>query len=428
MPGPYGISTAGTFDIGKAYIIVSLGSTDWNTAANTVLKNYKVGDVFTAVTAGAGTGTARRIVNDSLGRIDGKLLADNLLRHGIDLSVDTDLLYLAVSNSRIGIKTTPPLYTLDIQSLVKSTDIIVVTQAAIGNLRLNAPDTISTAVGGIDVYINGSGVIFHDRVQTDNLILNDNFISSSSNSNIVFDPNGTGTVELKADTAITGDLTVSGNISITGDLSKQGNLILGDDVIDGEGNVPENDLVDFNAPFSQDLVPGADNAFDLGGSLGDSTAGRWRSASIPDWTNITTIIPNNAVVSDQIFFNGSTSSITALQSNDDISLDPATGIGFVEATRWQNASITNLSSTALTVTSTGIGYYVFAGVNGIVIPAGNNATRPISPEVADTRWNTEEGYLECFDGSIYIIATGPGIAVIEPIMEELGTVFTLILG
>jgi hypothetical protein len=165
---------------------------------------------------------------------------------------------------------------------------------------------------------------------TDYLLFDDNKISSFNNNNIVFDPNGSGQVLINANTEVTGDLAVSGNISVSGNLSKQGNLILGDDVIDGEGLVPENDLVDFNAPFSQDLVPGSDNAFDLGGSLGDSTAGRWRSATIPDNTNITTVRPSNALISDQILINGTTNSITAVQSNENLVLNPDTGFFRIE--------------------------------------------------------------------------------------------------
>ena len=41
----------------------------------------------------------------AVGRISGPLLKSNLLRNGVDLAFETDLLYLDVSNSRVGIKT-----------------------------------------------------------------------------------------------------------------------------------------------------------------------------------------------------------------------------------------------------------------------------------------------------------------------------------
>jgi hypothetical protein len=163
-----------------------------------------------------------------LGRIGGQVLTDNLLRAGVDLAFETNLLYLDVTNQQIGIRDSTPIYTLDVNNNIYANEFTVVTQLAPGNLRFNAPNTISTSVGGIDVYINGNGDIFHDRLTTANLILDGNLISSSSNSNIVFDPNGSGTVELKANANITGDLAVSGNININGNLSGQSTLTFGD--------------------------------------------------------------------------------------------------------------------------------------------------------------------------------------------------------
>ena len=50
----------------------------------------------------------------AVGRITGPLLAKNLLRDGVDLAFETDLLYLDVNTGRIGIKTSSPQYTLDV--------------------------------------------------------------------------------------------------------------------------------------------------------------------------------------------------------------------------------------------------------------------------------------------------------------------------
>lgn len=369
-----------------------------------------------------------------IGRIGGQVLTDNLLRAGVDLAFETDLLYLDVTNRRIGVEDNTPSYDLDVNNNLRTTDLIVDTQAAIQNLRINAPSTISTSVGGIDVFINGGGELFHDRMisrsaSTDYLLFDDNKISSFNNNNIVFDPNGSGQILINATTEVTGDLAVSGNISVSGNLSKQGNLILGDDVIDGEGLVPENDIVDFNAPFSQDLIPGADNAFDMGGSLGDSTAGRWRSATIPDNTNITTVRPSNALISEQMLINGTTNSITAVQSNENLVLNPDTGITVIEQTQWQDDDITNLLNTPLTFAGTGIGYLRLMGDNAFAVPAGTDAERNPSPEIGDTRWNTDQQYLECFDGTLYQVSIGGGGGTISVSdMDDFSNVYVLMLG
>ncbi len=65
----------------------------------------------------------------------------------------------------------------------------------------------------------------------------------------------------------------------------------------------------------------------------------------------------------------------------------------------------------------------------MVIPAGNDSERRASPDVGETRWNTDQGYLECFDGSVWspsIGAGGAGLTVSG--MEDLGHIYTIILG
>jgi hypothetical protein len=361
-----------------------------------------------------------------LGRIGGQVLTDNLLRAGVDLAFETDLLYLDVTNNRIGIKDSTPIYDLDVNSNIRTNDLTVTTQAALGNLRLNTPDTISTSVGGIDVFINGGGELFHDRLITDNLIFDDNKISSSADSNIVLDPNGSGTVELGANTNITGDLAVTGNITMSGNLIGLGTLTLGDETID---------TVTVNTDFTQSIIPGDDVTFAMGADAGDSSPRRWAEVHSPDWTNITSgawpgsgIVPLSVVISSQMTLDGVLNKISAIQSNDDLILDPDTGITRIENTQWQLNDIINLSNTALTVAGTGIGYYLFAGTNGMVVPAGTTAERRVSPEIGETRWNTDEQYLECYDGAVWAVSTGGGIEVTLEIMEDLGHAYTLMLG
>ena len=631
-----------------------------------------------------------------LGRIGGQVLTDNLLRAGVDLAFETDLLYLDVTNNRIGIRDSTPIYDLDVNSNIRTNELTVTNQAALGNLRINIPNTISTSVGGIAVFINGGGEIFHDRVTTNNLVFDGNLISSISNSNIVLDPNGSGTVQLLSDTNITGDLAVSGNISMSGNLTGLGTLTFGDQTLD---------TVTINTDFTQSIIPGDDITYAMGADAGDSSQRRWAEIHAPQWQYITTgawpgsgIVPLSATISDQLTLDGIINKISAAQSNDDVILSSATGILRIEsvqidsgskvaygangyalepdgfggvqpkdasgfsfnndgtriiiltstarvvsyplsvaydittigdetsyteknliglggltgtqslgpmyfkpdgtrfyvggrrsasnaavyqydlsspwdittatysgqqqtllatttkhrpwlspdgtklvvgigasfiasfayyelATPWNIAgsitfsstytltagpnsrhfafssdgftiytidafdkfntislpsafrptsgrlirtgplvnftgfftrdlkiyngdfyaanafygllelvitsdpgNITNLLNTPLTIGSTGTGYYLFAGTNAMVVPTGSNANRRLSPEVGETRWNTDEQYLECYDGTVWVVSTGGGIEVTVEIMEDLGHVYTLMLG
>ena len=361
-----------------------------------------------------------------LGRIGGQVLTDNLLRAGVDLAFETDLLYLDVTNNRIGIKDATPIYDLDVNSNIRTNNLTVTTQAALGNLRINAPNTVTTSVGGIDVYINGGGDIFHDRLTTNNLIIDGNQISSISNSNIVLDPNGSGTVELLANTDIVGDLAVSGNITLPGNLTSLGTIIIGDSPID---------TVTISPDFTQSIIPGDDVTYALGADAGDSSPRRWTEIHAPQWQGISTgawpgsgLVSPFITVSSQLTLDGITNKISAIQSNEDVFLNPFTGITDIENTKWQINTITNLGNTALTLASTGTGYYLFAGTNGMVVPNGSDAERRVAPEVGETRWNTDQDYLECYDGSVWAVSTGGGISVTVELAEDLGHAYTLMLG
>jgi hypothetical protein len=77
--------------------------------------------------------------------------------------------------------------------------------------------------------------------------------------------------------------------------------------------------------------------------------------------------------------------------------------------------------------STGTGYYQINDTSAMLIPTGTDGQRPYS-EVGETRWNSDRGYLECYDGNIYLIATGGGAVVSEGLMEEFGDLYALMLG
>lgn len=352
-----------------------------------------------------------------LGRIGGQVLTDNLLRAGVDLAFNNNLLFLDVTNKRIGIKTGTPIYDLDVRTNIHTTDLTVDNLASIGNLKISAPNTFSTSVGGIHVYISGNE-IWHDRLTTANLVVDGNKISSVSNSNIVLDPNGSGTVELLSDTYVTGDVSVTGNIRMSGDLKALGTLTIGDNTFD---------TVTVNTDFTQDVVLGDNELYTLG-----TPTKRWDKVYQSDWTVIGTagsgIITKTVTVSDQVKINGLTSTLTALQSNDDIMFNPDSGVTRLENISFEVDNISNLLNSPLLLQPTGLGYVEIDGDNGFVIPYGTNAERPITAELGETRWNTEEGYLECFDGNIWTISTGGGIEVTQELMYDIGNIWTLVLG
>lgn len=356
------------------------------------------------------------------------MLKDDLLRDNVDLSFETDLLYLDVVGRKVGVNLDVPVYDLDVNGTLRTTDLIVDNQANLDNLIINGPTaTFTTSTGPINVRAAGHDpVIFHDRLTTAGLELNDNFIYSFSNQNIVLDPNGSGQINLLATTNVAGDLNITGNIVVNGNLSSARNIIIGDEPY--HPTTGTGDTVTIAPDFTQDIIPGDDLSYDLGGSGDDSVPRRWAELWAPDWTNIVNPIADSILISEQTLIDGTIAKISTVQSNEDILINPDSGISYIESVKWEGNDITNLLNTPITFSSTGIGYYTIGGDNGFVVPSGDSSERPASPEVGATRWNTDEDYLEVYDGTTWVVSTGSGVEITVGIMEDLTNVYSLILG
>lgn len=77
-------------------------------------------------------------------RIPGELLQSNLTRQGVDLAFETNLLYLDVTNNRIGIGTSAPGYKLDVSGSARFTGDLIVegTTTTIDSQNLQVEDNI----------------------------------------------------------------------------------------------------------------------------------------------------------------------------------------------------------------------------------------------------------------------------------------------
>jgi hypothetical protein len=317
-----------------------------------------------------------------------------------------------------------PVYDLDVNDNIKTRFGSVTNQANLDNLTFNASGVIGSTTGPIEIKTTTlTSIIAYDKILSDYLVFDGNVISSVSNNNIRLDPNGTGRVWFEADTRISGNLQVQGtsrgNITVNGNLSSASNIIVGDTPLDTVTVAPD---------FTQSIIPGIDLTYNLGQQANDSSPRRWSELRAQDLSTVITNRPNAVKVSDQLWLDGTINKISGLQSNEDVELLPDTGITFIESTKWQDNTITNLINTPITFANTGIGYVRFMGDNAFILPVGTDAERRASPEVGETRWNTDEGYLECFDGAVWAVSTGGGIDVTTEIMEDLGHAYTLMLG
>ena len=359
-----------------------------------------------------------------LGRISGPLLDANLNRLGVDLTfrnytADDDLLYLDVTNNRIGINKQPANRRVEIDGITHTTNLISTTSADIATITATT-NTFSTDISStIIVRPNQvNPLVTFDNMRAGDIDFKDNIISNYAvNGSIELNPNGTGIIDIYANTTVNGNITVTGNTQINGNLTEATNIIVGDSILDTVIIAPD---------FTQSIIPGDDITYDLGTNIK-----RWRQVHVHQNLDIDSLTFNDVTVGLQLEIESGLPSIRTLQSNDDVILNSNTGNINIERIKFNGNDITNLDATALTLTSTGIGYVRFMDTNALIIPAGTNVQRPASSEVGDTRWNTNnpaDNYLECFDGSNWIISTGPGGSVSTVENYDLANAYILILG
>lgn len=186
----------------------------------------------------------------AVGRISGPLLKQNLLRDGVDLAFETDLLYLDVINGRVGIKTTAPSNELQVVGTTRSTNLEVQTQADIATFSI-AGNTISSTNGTISLEPSGANaVVYQAKMKTGNLQLSTNLIETlGTNTDLNIQTTGTGEVNINANVLVNGDLHATGTITA------DGNLTLGD---------TDTDSIDFNADIASNIIPNTTNFYDLG--------------------------------------------------------------------------------------------------------------------------------------------------------------------
>ena len=95
----------------------------------------------------------------------------------------------------------------------------------------------------------------------------------------------------------------------------------------------------------------------------------------------------------------------------------------------QTSSITNIVNNAVTeIRSTGAGYVKFADTVGLRIPVGTDSQRPTGIPIGATRYNTDQSYLEIWDGTDWVTAAGGGPTVSSLVMEDLSDTYALIFG
>ncbi len=130
---------------------------------------------------------------------------------------------------------------------------------------------------------------------------------------------------------------------------------------------------------------------------------------------------------DDINFNTNVLSTTTTDTN--LLLNPnGTGKITIDTLTFDGQNITWPVDTGLVFQPSGYGYDKVSGTHAMVIPFGNNSNRWPTPEIGDTRWNTDSETLETFTGSSYTQSAGTGGTLTDDEMNDLALQYTIILG
>ena len=194
----------------------------------------------------------------AVGRITGPLLKANLLRDGVNLAFETDLLYLNVIDGKVGINTTPSAlspYDLGINGTTRTTDLEVTNQADIAEFTILG-NTISSINSTINLEPAGANaVVYQGKIVTGDLQISTNVIEvTASDTDLEINTLGTtAKVNVNSDMLVNGDLHVTGTITADGDIG--GQITIGDS---------NTDNVVFNAEINSHVIPDVHNTYDLG--------------------------------------------------------------------------------------------------------------------------------------------------------------------
>jgi hypothetical protein len=352
-----------------------------------------------------------------LGRISGPLLADNLLRNGNDIAVETGLLYLNVSNGYVGINNAQPTKALDILGTTVAPTLIVDNQAKFGGIIFgdepgSTPNQIQNLFDVINIIPEQTSPnIVVPGLGTDKLRFTGNTLSNYiSGDNLIIGPTGQvviGTVSAN------NNVLVNGALHATGDITFDGNIIL--------GSGPTN-TISIPAEVNSDIIPlEVDLTDELGNILTDeSDLGLTQEAvynlgsnslfwnTIYSNTLTTGDIVNTNIVTGAMTIGNITIGANSITDNliDDNMQFYVSGTGKINLNNTiaiQNNTITynqnsplNFNFTADSITGAQNGYLKFGGATGFVPPVGTTAQRPLNADIGTIRFNSDLSILEVF--------------------------------
>jgi hypothetical protein len=363
----------------------------------------------------------------SLGRIGGQLLSSNLEFQGDDVQFDTDLLYIDVVNKRIGINnygTSPAeLYlgnaTGD-EALYTTALIVDGTTTTDSNWTIST-NNIQLSSGTLYLRPNQASnpIIVANGVGSANVNITDRLIATKNiNESLYLTPDNVGIVQVTGNMQVTG---VSSLTYVTGNVLVDGNYIAGSVINLGDAT---SDTISFTADENSDLIPKTTNTYSLG-----SSSKQWNNVYAQQLVG--TGVTTTSATAGGITLSGNSIYSTNIANNITITPLGTGNVTFNGLTAFTQNNINNntvrIYNAPYYLLSTGDGYVNFAGTNGVVFPAGTTAQRNTTI-TGTTRYNTELGFLEIYNGTIWQNSNGNIPLATTADINDSSVIYDLILG
>jgi hypothetical protein len=335
----------------------------------------------------------------TIGRIGGPMLKENLVRQGVDLSVETNLLYFDVNNMRLGVNTATPNVAMDINGITRFSS----------NLQINGSNIATYAGNGnITLSPNGTGKLKVSYLTATRIPYVGTGSTIQDSANLTFDGTTLSTTGILLSNSAS--LTV-GNLQLFGNSISSTN-INGDIILDPQGtgtvifetvNVSSNRVL--YTGTNKEVTTNANLTFDgttlaLTGNANVTTLNIDILSSLTTNGNIT-LNPNgtgnvllDTASANTVVYAGSNKE---LLTNSNLQFDGTTlKIGNITA----SGNTISSSSGNINITPSGSNRVVFEATNSIRVPVGDTSQRP-SPTAGDFRFNTEFNLLEFYTGSLW---------------------------
>ena len=285
-------------------------------------------------------------------------------------------------------------------------------------------NVISTTTSNLDLTFtaNGTGgVVFANKLKIVDNVISNVWVGASNNTkkSILFTPDGTGSLVINTTSALT--VPYSNNatrvLSVNGEI-RQNSL---DGEYEGFNNTGNESLTQFHSADKKTFITP-----ELALGTNDNIIRMYVNNTLKATIDVDKMASNvlqvgNFVLSGNTINNPVTGSDTIIQPSGTGSID-ANGLLF------KDSSITNTLSTPIVLASTGIGYIKFTGTGAVVFPYGNTSDRRLTPELGETRYNYQLNYMEVFNGTSWIPATGTsGAAPLNEVLDIMD-LWSLVLG